>query len=64
MDTDIYSNNLETNMIESIKSIVDNFIEEKEGNHDSEPLEKEVPSRAALKLKVKILYSHHVNIHF
>ena len=41
-------------MIESIKSIVDNLVEEKVGNHDSKPLKKEVPSREALKLKVKI----------
>ena len=54
MNTDISSNNLETNMIESIKSIVDNLVEEKVGNHDSKPLKKEVPSREALKLKVKI----------
>ena len=64
MDTDISSDNLETNMIESIKSIVDNLVEEKVGDEDSEPLEKKVPSRTALKLKVKILSCREVNIIF
>ena len=49
-------------MIESINSIVDNLVEEKVGDEDSEPLEKKVPSRTALKLKVKILYHREVNI--
>ena len=51
-------------MTESIKSIVDNLVEEKVGNDNSDPLKKEVPSRTALKLKVKILYSRYININF
>ena len=49
---DTYTSSIETNMIESIKSIVDNLVEEKE--NDEQLLKREARKRNAMNLKVRI----------
>ena len=49
-------------MIESIKSIVDNLVEEKHENEHSEEMKTETSRRSALKLKVKNIECYAINI--
>ena len=55
MDEDVSSSFIENNMIESIRSIVDNLEEQKDDDEHQKDFKKKTHGRAALNLKVLVM---------